>query len=289
MEIKERSTCKVLKLSSNNFNVRTTAARFQKQPATPKRFKLLPSSISSPTTKMIKSVSVSPETYSPQKVSPYSEFLPELKKRIYIADPDSSTTFHRSPKKRIQQECTSWLSSAHSKSSELQKKVELFKQECFKLQNKIINETCINKSELKEASNPKSVHPLTNDYFKEVKLGNLLGVQTLLVMNPELINEVDSTLQTSLHWAIRRSDIRLVRLLLSSGANIKVQDSAGRSAEMLAQKSQSTEIQKLFFKPDPKKKPDPNTSQKFESLKVFSNIKTWFKKRKLKAEEPSGN
>ena len=286
MDIKERTPSKVLKLSSNNFQVRTTAARFQKQPATPKRFKLLPNSISSPTTKMIKSVSVSPDPDSPQKTSPYSEFLPEVKKRVYITDPQSSSTFHRSPKKRIQQECTSWLSSAHSKSSELQKKVESFKQECFKLQSKIINEAYLNKSELQEASNQKSIHPLANDYFKEIKSGNILGVQTLLVMNPELINEVDSTLQTSLHWAIRRSDIRIVRLLLSSGANIKVQDSAGRSAEMLAQKSQSSEIQKLFFKPDPKKKADPQASQKFESLKVFSNIKTWFKKRKLKPEEP---
>jgi hypothetical protein len=309
MEIKERSPKKIFKLSANHFSIRTTAPRFQKQSKSPKRFKLIPNSICSPSNKTFKSASASPErcesqinssnaekidsiTKSPSQPT-RSDFLPNIKTRVYISEPDTSTQVKRSPTLGKHEETSSLLSSFHLKSSENHKKrLESFKQDCKILQSKIITETQLNKSELLQAQSPKRTHPLSNDYFKEVKLGNYLAVQTLLVMNPELITEADSTLQTSLHWAVKRKDSKLVKLLLSSGARWNVFDSVGRTAEMLAKKCENQEIVKIFQDLIKKSKAENDESNDFQGKCVGINnvnsLRTWFR-RKRKAIKKSND
>jgi hypothetical protein len=89
---------------------------------------------------------------------------------------------------------------------------------------------------------PQTPHPRASEYFMEIKRGNAENVISLLVRYPELIREVDSTLQAGLHWAVRRKNIALVKFLLTNNASVLAKDLVGRRAEDIARSKNFKEI-----------------------------------------------
>lgn len=77
-------------------------------------------------------------------------------------------------------------------------------------------------------------HPKAQEYFEAVKGGNLNAVEQLLATEKKLLFIKDSIGQTSLHWAAKRNDLGLAKLLKSLGAEINCTDLARRSPLYLA-------------------------------------------------------
>jgi|GEM_PF-3134159 len=60
--------------------------------------------------------------------------------------------------------------------------------------------------------------------------GNLKRVKSLLTFRPELVNELDFKYgQTALHWAVSRSQIQIISVLLASGADVNLQSKDGKT------------------------------------------------------------
>lgn len=77
-------------------------------------------------------------------------------------------------------------------------------------------------------------HQYSNKFFAAVKKGDIEEVISLLIDFPGLVRETDSTQQTALHWACRRRNLDMVKLLISSNTNCMARDIVGRKAEDIA-------------------------------------------------------
>jgi len=80
------------------------------------------------------------------------------------------------------------------------------------------------------------------DYFDAVKAGNLALVKTLLVADKKLVHVKDSVGQTVLHWAAKRNDVPMARLLKQAGAEIDAVDMALRTPLFMAARSDMPEM-----------------------------------------------
>lgn len=72
------------------------------------------------------------------------------------------------------------------------------------------------------------------DFMQACKAGDLAEVSLFLQKSRWLALEFDSSHQTALHWAAKRSHLDITRLLLSTGAYIDARDSEGQTALHLA-------------------------------------------------------
>jgi hypothetical protein len=86
----------------------------------------------------------------------------------------------------------------------------------------------------------------TDNFFKEIKSGNIEKVQEMLQEDSSLVHLYDSTKQSALHWACRRDYVEIVKLLLKHGATWSTLDMMGRSAEDIARSKKFYEILEIF-------------------------------------------
>jgi ankyrin repeat protein len=68
---------------------------------------------------------------------------------------------------------------------------------------------------------------LTVDFFEAVAANNVNLTRQLLSRNSRLIESIDANGGSALHIAVRNGNLSMVRLLVSSGANVNFQDSYG--------------------------------------------------------------
>jgi hypothetical protein len=129
-----------------------------------------------------------------------------------------------------------------------EKKRKKSKKEYKKLTKKTIKKLENERKELKDLSPElKKPHAKAPEFFYEIKKGNEEKVFGMLIKHPELVKEQDSTGQTGLHWACRRSNTSLVKMLIQNGANILTRDMIGRTAEDIARSKNLEPMFQLFI------------------------------------------
>lgn len=112
-----------------------------------------------------------------------------------------------------------------------------------KLSNKSIRKVEHDREELQSLNiELKTRHIKANEFFFEIKSGNKERVLQLLALYPELVKEVDSTGQSGLHWAVRRQNLAMIKILVSANINPLVVDIVGRRAEDIARNKGLFEI-----------------------------------------------
>lgn len=125
----------------------------------------------------------------------------------------------------------------------INEKKNFMRKEFKRLVKKEIKKVENEREDIKDISfEDKKNHPKALEYFRAIRNGDSEKVISLLVCHPELVKEVDSTLQTGLHWAVRRRDISIVKYLLSYNVNIMSKDIIGRRAEDIARSKKFPEI-----------------------------------------------
>ena len=67
----------------------------------------------------------------------------------------------------------------------------------------------------------------TGDFFEAVESNNLNLTRQLLTRDSKLIGSIDANGGSALHIAVRNGNLNMVKLLVSSGANVNFQDSYG--------------------------------------------------------------
>jgi membrane-bound lytic murein transglycosylase MltF len=85
------------------------------------------------------------------------------------------------------------------------------------------------RQELTRAISPAYRSSHSKELFASLRTGETRRVKEILKFHPKLAHEVDSTMQTPLHWATRRNNYEVMRLLLNLGANPKADDLVGRT------------------------------------------------------------
>lgn len=282
----QKNKPKILSLTPDKFTIKNSPSRIQSFMSSPKRFKYLPSFFPTPKSKSVKkNLEVSFDSSGKTSESP--KFYPNLPKQRYLYEPNSLFQIQSNAIKTLKNEHENWLNAVKNKDSEHDLVVNQYRKQCKDLKRQIKVEFQANREQILMNDNLKFSHPKASQYFKEIKNGDFFAVQTLVVMNPELIHEVDSTLQTGLHWAVRRADLRLVKFLVSYGANSKQTDSAGRSPDSIARKNENINILKLFVERrsalDLSKQTDKNNKQIFGFSRI-ANIKTRFKRKRTQKD-----
>jgi len=79
-------------------------------------------------------------------------------------------------------------------------------------------------------------------FFRQVKAGNSVEVESMLKINGELVKIRDSTNQTPLHWAVKRGLVDVIGILLEAGADLEVADMTGRKVLDVLPSSNRKEI-----------------------------------------------
>lgn len=279
MDFTQTNKPSISSLSPNNFSIRTTAPRYKKYSTSPRRFKYLPTYITKSSSKSRKADSHTPETTPTRTTSESPKFYPYISRQLYLCEPDSIYKLHSNVIQTVQNDHNSWLSEVKNKGFNYDFTVETYKKQCKDLRRQIKVEFQANREELMGYETLKNPHSKAVEYFKVIKSGDFLTLQTLVVMNPELVNEADSTLQTGLHWAVKRADLRLVKFLISYGANIKIPDSAGRTPDSIARKNKNFDILKEFIAIERRSAIDlskeiQHGSKKFEGFRKITELKS---------------
>ena len=79
-------------------------------------------------------------------------------------------------------------------------------------------------------------HKYSREFLDCIKNGNLKLAQLYYARNDKVIYDFDSTLQTSLHWAVKRNFPEIVDFLIKSKCNVNAIDVVGRSPLFIASK-----------------------------------------------------
>ena len=190
------------KLTHNSLSPvsRNTPPRFQKLTESPHRFKLISSKNKK---KSINSSLIILPSEKPSKCTKEFStpiFSPAAQKYLLLSDPEIPYDLHSKNMQRIKNDFTKIINSQRASSSKLIKHVKSIKKNCKDLTKLIMKESRLGREELEEISTEQNIfHEKNAEFFKEVKMNNFFQIQTMLVMYPELIKEVDSTMQTALH------------------------------------------------------------------------------------------
>lgn len=72
------------------------------------------------------------------------------------------------------------------------------------------------------------------DYFEAVKSGNVQLVKSFLTADKKLVHVKDSVGQTAMHWAAKRNDVAMARILKVAGAEIDAVDMTLRTPLFMA-------------------------------------------------------
>ena len=232
---------------------RCTPPRFQKYAGSPQRFQLINNTLSKKNTKAKRSLTNSPcdKSLELDRASPLQSFTPnftpKMNSYLFLSEPPTIYDLEAKDLQKVKGDFNTIVSVNQKKDQIIVNGIKNIKKECKALTNLIITQSKCEREELQEVSiQQSSIHSKQVEFFKEVKNNNAFAVQTMLIMNPELIKEVDSTMQTALHWAVKRNYIQLVKSLLNFGANPRSKDFAGRTPEKIARKNEFKHILKLL-------------------------------------------
>jgi len=93
----------------------------------------------------------------------------------------------------------------------------------------------------------------SKSFFIAIKLGDKITVNHMLARNRYLVYDHDFVKQTGLHWASRKGNGEIMKLLLNYGADIDACDIMNRTALYFACKKNHMECVKMliFYQPDP--------------------------------------
>lgn len=285
MENSQNSKLRTFTLTPDRVIIKNSPPRFQTFVGTPKRFRYIPSFYSTPKSKSAKkNLEVSFD--SPEKTSESPKFYPSLPRQLYLYEPDSVFQVQSNVIKTLKKEHDTWLNTVKSKDTEYKLAVNQYKKQCKDLKKQIKIESQANREQVLKNNNLKYAHPKAAQYFKEIKIGDFFALQTLVVIEPELIHEVDTTLQTGLHWAVRRADLRLVRFLVSYGASWKQKDSAGRTPESIARKNENFDILKVFIEKERRSALDlseqiDTNNNKILGFRRIAELKTRLRRKRI--------
>lgn len=84
-------------------------------------------------------------------------------------------------------------------------------------------------------------------FIRAVKFGDTASVVKMINSNPRIIETVDTLRQTSLHWAVKRNDLEIAKILLKRGVDINGIDLAGRTALHIAARNDNPLLAKLLI------------------------------------------
>lgn len=175
------------------------------------------------------------------------DFTPKSHLPWFLSDPEIIYDLAGKNLEKTQKEFKKICVKHKLRKKEMVKEVKEIKKSCKNLTSLMIKDTMNGQEELQEIIlHEERKHPKNAEFFKEIKCNNVFAVQTLLILHPELVREMDSTMQTGLHWAVKRNYIKLTKTLLNSGINPRIKDFAGRAAEKIARKNGSTEIVRIL-------------------------------------------
>lgn len=181
---------------------------------------------------------VSSITNSPSETKSTHSFKPSSK--IYIELSESPQHYDLKGK-NLQKDIESFQKLINFET--INEKKNFMRKEFNKLVKKEIKKVESEREEIKDISfEDKKRHPKALEYFRAIRRGDAEKVISLLVCHPELVKEVDSTLQTGLHWAVRRRNISIIKYLLSCNVNIMSRDIVGRRPEDIARSKKFPEI-----------------------------------------------
>lgn len=95
-------------------------------------------------------------------------------------------------------------------------------------------------------SKPSICEEISKKYFQCIRSNNYLELESLLKGSPNLISECDSLGMNGLHWAAKRNNVRLAKVLSNFKVNIYSKDCLGRTASDIAIKWKSYEFLEYF-------------------------------------------
>lgn len=186
-----------------------------------------------------------PEIREIKSITP--DFTPKSHLPWFLSDPEIIYDLAGKNLEKTQNEFEKICVKHKLRKKEIVKEVKGIKKNCKTLTSLMIKDAMNGQEELQEIIlHEERKHPKNAEFFKEVKGNNVFAVQTLLILHPELVREMDSTMQTGLHWAVKRNYMKLTKCLLNSGANPRIKDFAGRAVEKIARKNGNTEIIKIL-------------------------------------------
>ena len=90
-------------------------------------------------------------------------------------------------------------------------------------------------------------HPSTAKFFSLMREGKLLEMQRLAFLDRKLLAVQDPVGSTPLHLAVKRDDLRMVRMLIGLGAKVEAQDIVGRTPLYLAARKDHTALVSLLL------------------------------------------
>ncbi|OMJ93529.1 hypothetical protein SteCoe_3507 [Stentor coeruleus] len=250
MDLITKSNFSTRKAQSTSRNIKISPPRFQKLPQSPRRFKLLSPRIEKRSKQSIRSVSPNIKNKEQENLSLPPTFSPKLHNHIFILQPDSPYDLKSKNMQRIETDLKKLLYRQELQKEEVFGKIADLRKNCGDLATTISLQTRIRQNQLRELSSDKKIsHKKRAAFFRLVKSGDLIEIQGLLTLFPELIKDIDSTGQTALHWAARRYDKKMYNNLIEYGADPKAQDIAGRTPEsILHRKSTNTTFFKVGYK-----------------------------------------
>ncbi|OMJ85127.1 hypothetical protein SteCoe_13592 [Stentor coeruleus] len=177
-------------------------------------------------------------TNSPSEIKSTHSFKPSSK--IYI-ELSQSPQHYDLKSKNLQKDIESFQKLINF--DVIDKKKKFMRKEFNRLVKREIKKVESEREEIKDISfEDKKRHPKALEYFRAIRSGDAEKVISLLICHPELVKEVDSTLQTGLHWAVRRKNLSIIKYLLSCNVNIMSRDIIGRRAEDIARSKKFTDI-----------------------------------------------
>jgi|GEM_PF-5138282 len=85
-------------------------------------------------------------------------------------------------------------------------------------------------------------------FKKYVVAGDLYSIGNAVRKDPGIISTTDANMQTPLHWAARKGNVKTVKLLIAKGARLDVKDKYGNTPAKIAEKYHRAEVVKLLNK-----------------------------------------
>ena len=199
-EIKINSISPVSKHASMTPLSKYSPPRFRRYLESPRRFKITSSNNKKKSLNPSLSSSPCNKSLNIIKESSNHDFKPITPHYIFLSDPDSLYDLNSKSMQKVKNDLSTLINSQRIKNAVIVNKLKSIKKNCKDLTRLIIKETRKEREQLEKVEIKKQLfHEKNAEFFKEVKDGNFFQVQTLLVMHPELIQEVDSTMQTALH------------------------------------------------------------------------------------------
>lgn len=174
----------------------------------------------------------------------FSQFKPKTKSYIQLSP---STSLFDLRGKDLQKD----IESLH-KAMDIEKLIKKTSEIHCQLKNIIAKNTgraVANREDLqKESKRIRSKpHKFAEVFFKEIRKGNIEKVEEMLRKHPGLVNEIDSTGQTALHWACRRGFMELFTFLLRNNARTNIKDIVGRMPEDIARTCNNREMLNIII------------------------------------------